>query len=325
MKLSIIILSYNTRDLTLAAAESAWRDIQASPSLRHQAELIIVDNNSTDDSVSALKQAFRHHDRVHILVTKENKGFAAGNNSGIKQAQGEYVLLLNSDTLTNTGAFETMVKLMDDHPVTELTAQSQNQPNRLDRLGILAAGLLNPDGTHQPQGGSFPSLITLINHWLLLDDIPIIGRWLPSTQHTGRRSDLTDLTWPLVKQDWVGGTALLIRREVIDEIGLLDEHIFMYGEDIEYCLRAAHHHWDVAWTPRALITHLGSASAGSARAITGEAKGYLYIWAKHFPLWQFGLVRGVIRVGCLLRAVLFGTMVSYRSRAAVYKQLWHEL
>jgi GT2 family glycosyltransferase len=117
----------------------------------------------------------------------------------------------------------------------------------------------------------------------------------------------------------------MIRRQTYQEIGELDPNIFMYGEDIEWCMRARDHHWDIAIDPAAVITHLGSASSSSSRAIIGEAMGYLYIWSKHKPLWQRPLAKKLLQLGSLLRIWLFGTMVKRPHRAAVYKELWQSL
>jgi GT2 family glycosyltransferase len=161
----------------------------------------------------------------------------------------------------------------------------------------------------------------------MLDDLPLIGKYLPSTQHTGRRAQPPHTTTNLRPQlqDWVAATAVLIRSEVIKEVGVLDENIFMYGEDVEYCLRARHHQWDAAIDPEAKIIHLGSASSTSQNAILGELKGWVYIWSKHFPLWQVPLARLAIRVGCMLRVLLFGTITKQSQRADIYRRALQEI
>lgn len=161
----------------------------------------------------------------------------------------------------------------------------------------------------------------------MLDDIPVIGKWLPSTQHTGWRADLAGFgpSTELILKDWVGGTALMIRREVWEEIGLLDEQIFMYGEDIEYCMRARAHHWDIAVAPQAQVIHYGSASSSSVNAIKGEFRGYIYLWAKHKPIWQLSVARLILAVGALLRFGVFGTMKPNSQLRQVYGQLLREV
>jgi len=159
----------------------------------------------------------------------------------------------------------------------------------------------------------------------LLDDLPFIGQWLPTTQKTGF-SQRSSLRYKLedsrvIQRDWVSAAALMVRREVFSEVGLLDENIFMYGEDMELCLRAKNHHWDVAIDPRAIVTHLGSASSSSTKAIEGEFAGYLYIWSKHKPLWQLPLVKVILKLGAFIRVILFGTIFRDQSRADAYKKI----
>jgi GT2 family glycosyltransferase len=322
MKLSIIIVSFNTSELTCQAIKSAWHSAQVSPLLEGITEIIVVDNNSSDNSVTAIKALKIKN--LKLIENQENIGFSRANNQGIVLSKGQYVLLLNSDTICEEASLSELISLIDEYPIREVTAHHLPSANPYDRLGLLAAHLLNPDGTTQAQGGDFPSLLSLTAHWLMLDDLPIVGKLLPSTQHTGRRAiNLTDILTeeePLYVQDWVGGTALLIRREVIEEIGTLDENIFMYGEDLEYCLRASHHHYDVGIATRSHITHLGSASGSSERAIEGEWWAYHYLWAKHQPLWQYPLASSILRTGALLRSLIFGTMGD-ASRARLYAQL----
>lgn len=324
MTLSIIIISYNTKYLTLQSVESAWRDAQASPKLKGRTEIIVIDNNSSDKSVAELKEEFNSKN-IRIIRNKNNVGFAAANNQGIKLAKGKFLLLLNSDTITQQGALETLVKTMESYPLDDSTSTLSSEQHRLDKLGILAPTLLNEDGTVQSQGGQLPNLLSLFFHMTFLDDLPLIGKFLPSTQHTGFRQTekLRYYTKDqrLIRRDWVGGTAMLIRRELIEEIGDLDSNIFMYGEDIEFCIRARHHHWDVAIHPQAKITHLGSASSSATNALKGELKNYIYIWSKHKPLWQLPLARLIIKLGCVMRIFVFGTILKDRRRRDVYQSI----
>ena len=321
MLLSIIIVSYNTKDLTRQTIESVLKDLEHSSLLQHQSEIIVVDNHSSDGSVAFLKTQFANHFvPIHFLENAENVGFARANNRALEKAQGEYVLLLNSDTIVQSGALEKMVTSFQAHPIEERTSVLSSERGRLDRLGILAAQLQNADGSLQRQGGSFPGLLSVGVHMLFLDDLPLIGQWLPSTQHTGRNTRHKSNDTQPQQQDWVGGTAMMVRREVFAEIGPLDQNIFMYAEDIEFCMRAQDHHWDVAILPSAQVTHLGSASSSSANAIAGELKGYIYIWSKHKPLWQMPFLRLVLGVGCVLRTLLFGTMLQQSEKARVYRQ-----
>ncbi len=337
MLLSIIIVSYNTADLTQKTLESVWAEVKRSPILQGESEVLVVDNLSTDNSVAVIETLFKSlkSENSKILSTKlikndRNAGFATANNLGIHASTGEYVLLLNSDTLVQPHAIEKLVRTFEQHPVRDLTATVASHAGVLDRLGILSAQLLNPDKTIQTQGGSLPSLLALGSHMLMFDDLPIVGKLLPSTQHTGLRSDLIDQTGDSLLQkviqiDWVGGTAMMIRRELFNEIGLLDQNIFMYGEDIEFCWRAKSHQWDIGICPQAKIIHYGSASSTSANAIIGEFKGYLYIWSKHQPIWQMRWAKKILKMGAQLRKFLFGTILKQKERAKIYTIILSEV
>lgn len=310
MKLSIITVSYNTKDLTLQTLRTAIEEINASKLLKDQTEIFVVDNDSKDGSPQACEEFFKKAKFLHfkVFANKENLGFARANNQATEVAKGEYIILLNSDTITRRGGLSLLVEAMDAHPVQEQSANGVESGN-FDRLGIITPSLLNPDGSLQNQGGSLPSLATIASQMLFLDDLPLIGRFFPSTQHNGHSGlalhDLDNKNTQLIAKDWVAGTAMLIRRQLIDEIGMLDGNIFMYGEDQEYCMRARHHHWDIAIHPQARITHFGCASSSSRNAIHGEFKGYLYIFKKHMPAWQLPLLKAILFAGALMRQMIY--------------------
>lgn len=309
--LSIIVVSFNTSKLTLETLESVQSDVSTSEVLNKRVEVIVIDNNSSDTSVDDL-HAFAKTAEIPITVicNKKNVGYSTANNQGIAVSSASYLLLLNSDTIVQKGALEQL-----------LTAFEKDE-----ELGIVAATLLNSDGSLQPQGGHEPTLLHLTNHFFFFDDIPLLGKMLPSTQHTGLRTEQrVEASNTLHYQDWVGGTALSFRRKMIDEIGLLDEAIFMYGEDIEFCMRAKKHHWKVAIHQGAKVIHLQSQSSDSQTAILGELRGYHFIWAKHKPLWQLPFAKLIMEIGCLARAILYGTVVSNRKKAATYLKAIHML
>ena len=328
MTLTIIIVSYNTKKLTLQTIEAAWKEAQSSKILAKRTEVIIVDNDSKDNTATAIRDSFDSKN-IKVIANKHNKGFASANNQGIKVAKGKYIILLNSDTIVQKGGLSTMIKTFERFPLDDTTATLASEKNKIDKLGILAPTLLNPDGTLQPQGGDLPTLFSLFNHMSFLDDLPIIGKLLPSTQHTGfRQSEKlryhTNDT-RLIKRGWVGGTAMMIRKEVIKEIGLLDDAIFMYGEDTEYCMRASHHHFDIAIDPQAKITHFSQASSSSANAIKGEFKSYIYNWSKHKPLWQIPTIKLILKMGIIFRIIAFSTIKLDKKRCQIYRELLSQI
>jgi GT2 family glycosyltransferase len=159
----------------------------------------------------------------------------------------------------------------------------------------------------------------------MLIKIPLIGPFLPSTQKDIDVVPELYSDYPsLVKQDWVAGTAMMLRKDTLQEIGGLDEAIFMYAEDMELCVRAKDHHWDVAIVPGAYITHHKTASSNPGKALLGEMKGYQYIWAKHKAAWQLGIATLLMKAGASLRILLFGTM-RQPEKVRTYKTALQEL
>lgn len=321
MLVSVIIVSYNTAKLTLAAVASVISDAKRSSLLKEQTEIIVVDNNSSDDSVELLSSLSKSSAiPVKILAQKDNLGFAKGNNLGVEHSKGEFIFFLNSDATLEPGSLESMVVAFQQNPIHETTANDELSGFK-DRIGMMAGKLLNLDGSDQYQGGDLPSLISLAGHQLLLDDIPVLGQFFPSTQHTGHKGALMQQNnQQLISKGWVSGAALMVRKQLIDEIDGFDGNIFMYGEDMEWCLRAKKHHWDVCINQDAPVIHLGSASSTPRNAIAGELKAYHYIWAKHFPAWQLPLARIILQLGCLFRWFIFGTMGQH-DKANLYKEL----
>ena len=327
--LSAIIVSYNTKDLTIQALTSLLKEIKSSDLLKKKSEILVVDNHSQDGSIQAIKQFF-HQAKFRdyqLIVNKKNLGFARANNQALKQAQGQYLLLLNSDTIVQSGAIDTLVKTFIQHPDQLATATTQDSDEIVDYLGILSPTLLNADGSLQPQGGSQISLRAIFNQMFFLDDLPVIGKYLPSTQQTGRSQQLNQQQLldkqrqqtQLIYKAWVSGAAMMIRKAVIDQIGYLDKNIFMYGEDQEFCLRARNHHFDIAVHPHAEVVHLGSASSSSEQAIVGEFKSYQYIWQKHFPAYQQRLLRWILRAGARFRMLIY-RLTGNQRQATIYRE-----
>lgn len=224
--LSIVIVNWNTRDVVCECLRSIDA---AAPAVT--LETWVVDNASVDGSVAALRQEFPH---VKLIANAGNVGFARANNQAIEQARGRHVLLLNSDTLVTPGALDAMVQFLDDHPTT----------------GVVGPLTLNPDGSLQVS--CFPAPTLVREFWFLfhLDEIYPYGiynmkRWNKSAPR---------------EVDAVLGACLMARREVLDQVGLLDEQFFMYSEEIDLCGRVRQAGWRVHWLPKAAIIHFGGQS-----------------------------------------------------------------
>lgn len=292
MKLSIIIVSFNTKDFLRKV-------IKSIPSKKTW-EIIVVDNASSDGSP---KTVTKHFPLVKLLRNQKNLGFAKANNQGIKASRGEYVLLLNSDTKVKPQALEKLIEFMDKNP----------------DVGIASGQLLNPDGTIQPQGGYLPRLSNLALWLLFIDDIPGLNKLFHSYQLRNKRSFEKE-----IRLGWVSGTAMLIRKDMLEKTGLLDENIFMYGEDVELCFRAHKQGFKVALTPDSKIIHFGQQSSGGVptKAWLGEFAGIKYFFKKHKSKWEYPLLRALLKIGALLRMFVFGILQGRQEVYEAYKSAY---
>jgi len=275
MDLSIIIINYKTKAITADCLETIKKSRD-----NLQKEVIVIDNGSEDGSVEYLKKKFPQYS---VYSSGNNLGFAQGNNFGVNKAIGKYIWLLNSDTLIKPSTISTLMKL----------AVKNNSD-------IASCQLLNSDETIQPQGGYLPDLWRLALWMLFIDDLPLI-KSLVKPYHQNLKSFFQFDQHP----GWLGGTALLIRHDIYEKLNGLDNHIFMYGEDVEFCLRAKQQAIRIDYFSQPQLTHLGQGSGSSRGAILGEYKGLKYIYQKHQPVWQCLALRLLLKVGALLRLIIF--------------------
>ncbi|OGD61828.1 hypothetical protein A3I57_03580 [Candidatus Beckwithbacteria bacterium RIFCSPLOWO2_02_FULL_47_23] len=275
MDLSIIIINYKTKSVTADCLRSIRRSTD-----KLTKEVIVVDNGSGDGSIEYLKTKFPW---AKVYDAGSNLGFAGGNNFGFKKSTGKYIWLLNSDTLLQKETISVLMK----------KAMKNNS-------AIASCRLLNQDGSIQPQGGYLPDLWRLAGWMLFIDDLPIISWFFPA-YHVNRKRYFRKNQHP----GWLAGTALLIRRDVYQKLKGLDDNIFMYGEDVEFCLRAKSLGWAPDYFAEAHLTHLGQASGSSRGAILGEYKGLKYIYQKHFPVWQGWVLKLTLMTGAILRRIIF--------------------
>lgn len=236
--LSIVILSWNVRDLLAGCLRSLPR---AAAQWWDRAEVLVVDNASTDGSAEMVRRDFP---AVRLLLLPRNLGFSGGNNAGIVSARGKYVLLLNPDTVALPGSIASMAEYMEAHAET----------------GIIGPRLLNPDRTLQPSRRRFPTLPTA-----LVESTPL-QRWLGNMPAI-RRFYMLDVPEGETHQvDWLSGAALLCRREMLSQAGLFDPGYFMFSEEVDLCKRVKDAGWEIVYIPSAEIVHYGGQSTGQAVA-----------------------------------------------------------
>lgn len=291
--LSIIIVSYNTADITIQCLKSILSDKGLK---QMDYEIIIVDNNSHDNSLIKIKE-FKNSLKISnlkfkIISNNFNAGFGGANNQGIKIAKGNYILLLNSDTIILHSAISQSLDWLSSHP----------------EASTCTAQLLNQDKTIQASGGFFPNLANMFTWCLSLDDLPLINKIIkPIHPHTPKFYTHDNFYTKDHQQDWVTGAFMLTRKPLLDKIKGFDQHYFMYGEELElsYRLKLATKQNQVWYLIGPQIIHLGGASAvNRIDPILNEYKGFLSFFKKHRPKWQLPIIKSLLKINALVRFII---------------------
>jgi GT2 family glycosyltransferase len=225
------IVSWNTKPLLRGCLDALRRHPPGA-----SIEVVVVDNASADGSPELVRQEFPE---VRLIQNTDNVGFARAVNQAWPHASGRYWLLLNSDTEVGDGAIDALVAFMDRHPAA----------------GLATARLLNVDGSPQHCAQAVPSaLLTLLETLRLHKLLP--------TRLRGRLLLGPYFAYDVEQQvGWTWGTALICRRQAVEKTGLLAERFFLYGEDVDWCLRMRTAGWEVWFCPTAEVTHRGAGSA----------------------------------------------------------------
>ncbi|MFH0804844.1 MAG: glycosyltransferase family 2 protein [Patescibacteria group bacterium] len=260
MDVSIVIVSWRVRDLLRRCLQSLTNQTP-----RASTEIFVVDNDSGDGSAEMVSIEFPH---VKLIRNNRNLGFAAGCNQAIRRSTGRYILLLNPDTQVGERTI----------PDTISFAETRSD------AGIIGCSIVQPDGTPQHSIRHFPSFRSQLLILLKLHNI------FPNAR------SLKQYYWPDLNYaqtqavDQVMGAFFLIRREVLSTIGLLDEHFFVWFEEVDFCKRAAMKNWKTYYFPGAVATHVKSASFSQLKPVERQlffSRSMLYYFYKHRPRWEY--------------------------------------
>ena len=277
-KLSICILTLQARDYL----QACLRSINENPPA-HVYEIIIVDNHSSDGTIEMLESEFP---AVDLIKNSENLGFTAPMNQALRRARGEYLLLLNPDTIVHAHAFDRLVDFLETHP----------------DVGICGPQVLNTDGSlQQPcrRGESRP--------WAVLSYFLGLSKMFPRSKFFGEYlmnymdEDETHLV------AGVSGSCMLIRRQVIDQMGYLDERYFAYQEDADYCFQARKAGWKIYYFPQAQITHFGGQGGSRVqpyRSIIEWHRSYWLFYRKNLAGDYFFLFNWLYYLAMLVKLIL---------------------
>jgi hypothetical protein len=299
MDLSIVIVSWNVRDLLAACLQSI---INHSDDL--DLEVIVVDSASSDGSAALVRDQFPW---VKLIAATENIGFTRGNNRALSVIQGRHVLLLNPDTVVHSGALKGLMEYLDTHP----------------QVGIVGPQVLNADGSTQSTRRRFPTRITALfeSTWLQgLAPREVLDQFYMADQPD-------DGTFEV---DWVQGCALMARRAVYDQIGGLDEGYVMFSEELDWCKRANAAEWRAAYVGSAKITHYGGKSTEQVQAnkhIYFQRSKIRYFRKFHGPkfalaLWLFLLFSYLSQIMIESLKALLGSKRDLRqARIHTYRQV----
>jgi len=278
MKLSIVIICWND-----------WKVIEnCLTSIRENTnkvdyEVIVSDNGSTDGSIKKIRKKFP---AVRVVENGENLGFAKGNNAGIRETRGEYVLILNPDTVIHDGSLDRWIEFADKH----------------SEVGAFGCRVQNPDGTYQRSARPFP---TISRHLVAASGLGFLGCLkypVLSDEYVGWVGDTER------KVDWQSGCCVLLRGKLLKELGGFDERFFYQFEEVDLCRRVWDAGYQVRFTPSASITHLGGQSVRRFPirfAIEVCRNGYRYFY-KHFGEKGARRYRRVMLVRLRVRYAWYG-------------------
>lgn len=230
MDLSIGIVNWNTEAVLKKCLESIYQKTQGI-----SYEIFVVDNASRDGSVDMVRALFPE---VCLIINPENRGFAAANNQALRLAKGQYFLFLNPDTIIHDNALTTMVQFMEKHP----------------EAGAIGCKLLNEDGSTQNSIRRFPTFTTVLLETTIMGRFPLLKRTMGVFKIKDFSFDQT------IEVDAVCGAALLVRRDVLEDVGPMDEGYFMFIEELDLCQRIWAKGYQVFFVPDAQIIHLGGES-----------------------------------------------------------------
>lgn len=230
MKLSIVIICWNDLKLIRDCLDSIYSGTRLT-----DFEVIVSDNGSTDGSIEHLRT---HFPQVRVIENGANLRFAKANNVGIRASQGEYVLILNPDTIIHKGTLDGLVKFADEHP----------------KAGAFGCRVLNPDGTYQESARPFP---TVRGEWIAalgLKKLGAVSDWFLAGTYSGWQGDTQR------QVDWQSGCCLLIRGELLKQLDGFDPQFFYYYEEVDLCRRIVDAGHPIWFTPDVTIIHLGGQS-----------------------------------------------------------------
>lgn len=296
LDLSIIIVNWNAEDLLTKCLRCVYDTVR-----QISYEIIVIDNASSDGSQAMVRRDFPD---VILIENSDNVGFAAANNQGMEIARGRYYLLLNSDAFVEENTIDAMVAFMDAHP----------------EAGMSACKLLYEDRRLQPSCYAFPTLRTELYMALQLDKLfpksPEFGKFLMTYW------DFNDVR----EVDVVMGAFMLVRREAVDQVGMMDASYFMYSEEIDWCYRLKRAGWKTYYVPDVQTVHIwwGSGQKARVRMHLQMYRSKVYFFRKNYGRLSSLALKLLVGLGCVVRLGP-GAVYYLRSDPEKYRANWQLL
>jgi len=285
MDVSVIIVNWNTRDILRDCLSSVFKETQGL-----EFEVIVIDNGSDDGSVEMVEADFPE---AIVIANAENRGFAAANNQGIAIAKGSFILLLNSDTMILDDAIGKTVVFARTHP----------------DAAVVGCRVLNPDHTMQRTCFMYPSVLNTFLGATYLYKI------FPKSKFFGREHMMWWGRDDVQAVDVVTGCFMLVRRRAIEQVGLMDERYFVYGEETDWCYRFKKAGWKIMFSPDGRIIHYaGQSTSHKARAFRLQLEGSKLIFMKLYGS------RAAFPFACLLVGLFFFVRVPYWFTLGLFKK-----
>jgi GT2 family glycosyltransferase len=280
--MSIVLVCWNNKDYLDPCLRSLYEG-----NLKCSYDVIVVDNGSTDGSQDMLREKFPD---VKLIQNEGNVGLGKASNQGIEATHGRYVMLLNNDTIVNGRSFDEMVTFLDNHP----------------DAGAVGGKLLNPDGSFQ---AGYAKFSTLLEEFLIAtgfgDRI-----WAGYPSHFD--------TVQIMPVGWLSSACLLLRRSALDDVGVLDESYFIYGDEADLQYRLNKNGWKVYYLPHVTTIHYGGRSMNRWRRRKMVYRGKMLFYRKSYGPFRAGLLRAMFAILSMIKIAVWGgafALPHWRERA----------
>lgn len=294
---SVIVLSYNTYLITDECLKKLKQSVQYAKHKGYDTEVIVIDNASSDGSVEMIK---KQHSWVKLIASKENTGFSKGNNIGMQESVGQYILLLNSDAFVEENTLFEAINFFE----------------RNEKCDVMGCQLQFLDGKLQHSAGYLPEPINT-SLWITgLSNLPLLGEFRPI--HPKYKSFFATIH----NVGWVMGAFFMLRRSVYQQTKGFDEKLFMYGEEVEWCKRIKNQGFNIWYFPNIKIKHIHKASSKNSEStpFISEVKSFVYFLKKYHTSF-YPIIKVIMVFGLVFRAVVFAFLMKPSRSSAYIKSL----